>query len=38
LGGDLLAAEETAIEALDGIFAALDAVKLQVDVSLGIGI
>lgn len=38
LGGDLLAAEETTIEALDGIFTTLDAVELQVDVSLGVGI
>lgn len=38
LGSDLLSAEEPAVETLDGVLAALDAVELQVDVSLGIGI
>lgn len=35
LGSDLLAAEETSVQALDGVFATLDAVELQIDVSLG---
>jgi hypothetical protein len=38
LGGDLPAAEEAAVQTLDGIFAALDAVELQVDVALRVGI
>lgn len=35
LGGDLLSAKVSAIEALDGILATLNAVELQVDISLG---
>lgn len=38
LGGDLPSAKVSAIEALDGILATLDAVELQVDISLGTGI
>lgn len=34
LGGDLLSAKVSAIEALDRILATLDAIKLQVDISL----
>ena len=35
LGGDLSSTEESAIEALDGVLATLNAVELQVDISLG---
>lgn len=37
-GGNLSSAEEPAIETLDGVLAALDAVEFQVDISLGAGI
>jgi len=35
LRSDALAAEEATVQALDGIFAALDTVKLDVDLSVG---
>jgi hypothetical protein len=35
LRGDALAAEETTVEAFDGILAALDTVKLDVDLAVG---
>jgi hypothetical protein len=35
LRGDTLAAEEATVEAFDGILAALDTVKLDVDLSVG---
>lgn len=35
---NLFTAEESTVEAFDGIFAALDSVKLEVDVALRIGI
>jgi hypothetical protein len=38
LGGNLLSAKVSAIEALNGILATLNAVELQVDISLGTGI
>jgi hypothetical protein len=38
LGGDLLSAKVSAIEALNSILATLNAVELQVDISLGTGI
>ena len=34
LRGDALASEEAAVEALDGVFAALDTVKFDVDLSV----
>lgn len=38
LSGDHPATEETAIETLDRVLAALDSVELQVDVTLRVGI
>ena len=38
LSTDLSATKETAVEALDSVLSALDAVKLQVDVARGIGV
>jgi hypothetical protein len=38
LGGDLSTTEEASVEALDGIFAALDTVELEVDIALRVGI
>mgnify|MGYP001658022653 CR=1 FL=1 len=38
LGGNLLAAKETAVEALDRVLAALDTIELEVDIALGVGI
>ncbi len=38
LSADLTSTEETAIEAFDGVLAASDAVELEVDVALGVGI
>lgn len=38
LGADLSAAEEAPIQAFDGIFASLNTVELEVDVSLGVWI
>jgi hypothetical protein len=38
LGGDLSSAEVSAIEALESILATLNAIELQVDISLGIEI
>lgn len=38
LCSDQVAAEESSIQTLDGVLSALDAVELQVNVALGIGI
>ena len=38
LCSNLIATEESSVETLDSVFSALDAVKLQVYVALGIGI
>lgn len=38
LSADLSPAEESAVEALDGVLAALDLVEFEVDVALGVGI
>lgn len=38
LGGDRAAAEETTVETLDGVFAALDLVEFQVDVAFRVRI
>lgn len=38
LGSDLLSTEETAVKTLNSVLAALDAVKLQVDVALRVRI
>lgn len=35
---DLSPAEETAVQALDGVLSALNLVKLQVDIALGVGV
>lgn len=35
---DLSPAEESAVETLDGVFAALDLVEFEVDITLGVGI
>ena len=36
LGADLTAAEEAAVQTLDGVFTSLDTVEFEVDVALGI--
>lgn len=38
LSGDLMASEETAIQTLDGVLAALDSVKFEVNVALRVRI
>lgn len=38
LGADLLAAEESSVETLDGILAACDTIEFKVNVALGIRI
>lgn len=38
LRADLSPAEESAVETLDGVFAALDLVEFEVDITLGVGI
>ena len=38
LGGDLSTTKETPVQALDGVLATLDAVELQVNIALRVGI
>lgn len=38
LGADLSTAKESAVEAFDGILASLDAVELEIDIALRVGI
>ena len=38
LGSDLFTAKESSVQALDGVFSALDSVKLEIDIALRVGI